>query len=135
MHMGDTGLACALVGVDAPGLVADRALLGQLLETFVYQELRRQASCLDTPCSFFHYRDRDGVEVDIVIEQGTRLVTGVEVKAAASVNQADFRGLRKLKAASGDRFAGGVVLYDGEISAGFGESMYAVPIRALWETL
>ena len=135
MHMGDTGLACALVGVDPSGLVADRALLGQLLETFVYQELRRQASCLDGPYSFFHYRDRDGVEVDIVIEQGTRLVTGVEVKAAASVSRADFRGLRKLQAATGDRFAGGVVLYDGEICAGFGESMYAVPIRALWETL
>ena len=51
------------------------------------------------------------------------------------MHPADFRGLRKLKAAAGDRFACGVVLYDGEISAGFGDSMYAVPIRALWETL
>ena len=135
MHMGDTGLACALIGADARGLAADRALLGQLLETFVFQELRRQASCLDGPYSFFHYRDRDGIEVDIVIEQGTRLVAGVEVKAAATVNQSDFRGLRKLKAAAGGRFACGIVLYDGEISAGFGDSMYAVPIRALWETI
>ena len=135
MHMGDTGLACALIGVDASGIAADRTLLGRLLETFVCQELRRQASCLEGPYSFFHYRDRDGVEVDLVIEQGTRLVAGVEVKAAATVYPADFRGLRKLKAATGDRFACGVVLYDGEISAGFGDSMYAVPIRALWEAL
>lgn len=135
MHMGDTGLACALIGVDAPGLAADRTLLGQLLETFVYQELRRQASCLEGPYSFFHYRDRDGVEVDLVIEQGTRSVAGIEVKAAATVHPADFRGLRKLKAAAGDRFVCGVVLYDGEISAGFGDSMYAVPVRALWEAL
>ena len=28
----------------------------------------------------------------------------------------------------------GVVLYDGETCAPFGEGMYAVPIRALWET-
>ncbi len=27
----------------------------------------------------------------------------------------------------------GVVFYDGETSAGFGEGLYAVPIRALWE--
>ena len=46
---------------------------------------------------------------------------------------ADFRGLRKLKEAAGKRFAGGVVLYDGEMSASFGEAMYTVPIRALWE--
>ena len=47
--------------------------------------------------------------------------------------EADFRGLRKLKEAAGKRFAGGVVLYDGETSLGFGDGLYAVPIRALWE--
>lgn len=47
---------------------------------------------------------------------------------------ADFRGLRKLVAAAGDRFAQGVVLYDGEVSASFGDRLYAVPIRRLWET-
>jgi hypothetical protein len=60
-------------------------------------------------------------------------VVGVEVKAAATVTEADFRGLRKLKEAAGKRFAGGVVLYDGETSLGFGDGLYAVPIRALWE--
>jgi hypothetical protein len=60
-------------------------------------------------------------------------VAGVEVKAGATVTAADFRGLRKLKEASGKRFASGVVLYDGEMCVGFGDSMYAVPIRALWE--
>jgi hypothetical protein len=74
------------------------------------------------------------VEVDIVIERGARAVVGVEVKAAATVTPADFRGLRKLKAATGERFAGGVVLYDGEICASFGDGLRAVPLRALWET-
>ena len=36
--------------------------------------------------------------------------------------------------AAGDRFAAGVVLYDGEACAGFGDRLFAVPIRALWET-
>jgi predicted AAA+ superfamily ATPase len=134
LHMGDTGLACALLGVDAAALAADRSLLGQLLETFVFQELRRQASWHEDPLSFFHYRDKDGGEVDIVIERGARAVAGVEVKAAASVTNADFRGLRKLKEAAGKRFTTGIVLYDGEISASFGDGMHAVPVRALWET-
>jgi uncharacterized protein len=133
LHMGDTGLACSLLGVDAAGLYADRALLGQLLETFVFQELRRQASWYADPLSFYHYRDKDGVEVDVVIERGARSVAGVEVKASATVTAADFRGLRKLKDATGRRFAGGVVLYDGETTASFGDGMFAVPIRALWE--
>ncbi len=133
LHFGDPGLACALLGADAGALKADRALLGQLVETFVFQELKRQASWHEDPLSFFYFRDRDGYEVDVVIERGARAVAGVEVKAAATVTAADFRGLRKLKEAAGKRFACGVVLYDGEMSAGFGDSMYAVPLCALWE--
>lgn len=134
LHLGDTGLACALLGVNAAGLAADRPLLGQLLETFVFQELRRQASWNDEPSTFFHYRDRDAVEVDIVIERGAQFLVGVEVKAAATVTARDFRGLRKLRETAGKRFACGVVLYDGEASAAFGDGLFAVPIRALWET-
>jgi predicted AAA+ superfamily ATPase len=133
IHVGDTGLACALLGIGAEGLAADRALLGQLLETFVFQELRRQASWHEQGSSFFHYRDKDGAEVDVVVERGARAVAGVEVKASATVNEADFRGLRKLREASGQRFAAGVVLYDGETTASFGNGMVALPIRALWE--
>jgi predicted AAA+ superfamily ATPase len=134
LHLGDTGLACALLGVDGAALAADRPLLGQLLETFVFQELRRHASWHEEPLAFFHYRDKDGAEVDIVMERGARALAGVEVKAAATVTTADFRGLRKLREAAGRRFAGGVVLYDGETSASFGDGLFAVPVRALWET-
>jgi hypothetical protein len=134
LHAGDTGLGCALMDVDVAALRSDRSLLGRLLETFVFQELRRQASWHDEPMSFFHFRDRDGVEVDLVIERGVTRVAGIEVKAAGTVTKSDFRGLHKLKEAAGKRFACGVVLYDGETCAGFGDGMYAVPVRALWET-
>ena len=134
LHLGDSGLACALLGVDAASLAADRPLLGQLLETFVFQELRRQASWRDEPIGFFHFRDKDGAEVDIVLERGARELVGVEVKASATVTVADFRGMRKLREAAGKRFAAGVVLYDGEITASFGDGFFAVPLRAVWET-
>ena len=120
--------------MDAAALKADRALLGQLLETFVFQELRRQASWQEEPLAFFHFRDKDTAEVDIVIERGARALVGIEVKASATVNAADFRGLRRLQTVSGARFAGGVVLYDGETTASFGAGLHAVPLRALWET-
>lgn len=134
LHLGDTGLACALLGVDAATLAADRPLLGQLLETFVFQELRREASWHDDPMAFHHFRDKDGVEVDIVIEGAGQRVAGIEVKAGATVRADDFRGLRKLKESAGRHFAGGVVLYDGEVIAPFGERLFAVPLRRLWES-
>lgn len=133
LHLGDTGLACSLLGMDAAALEADRSVLGQLLETFVFQELRRQAGWYEQPLAFYHYRDKDMVEVDVVIEHGARAVAGVEVKAAATVTARDFRGLRKLREAAGARFAAGVVLYDGEACASFGDGLFAVPLRLLWE--
>ncbi len=133
LHMGDTGVTAALLGLDSAALWKDRTLLGQLLETFVFQELRRQASWHESALAFHHFRDRDGAEVDIVLERGVLELAGIEVKAAATVTEADFRGLRKLQAAAGERFVSGVVLYDGESSIGFGEGLFAVPIRALWE--
>jgi hypothetical protein len=133
LHVGDTGLACSLLGAGVSSLVQDRATLGQLLETFVFQELRRQASWHEEEIHFYHYRDRDGAEVDVVLERGAGQVAGVEVKAGATVTPTDFRSLRRLQEAAGKRFAEGVVLYDGETCASFGDRLHAVPIRTLWE--
>lgn len=133
LHVGDTGVACALLRLDAQTLHANRPLLGQLLETFVFQELRRQASAHPEQISFHHFRNRDDHEVDIVLEQGMALV-GIEVKASGTVRSEDFRGLRKLQEIAGDRFACGVVLYDGETSLPFGPRLFALPIQTLWST-
>ncbi|HKX45837.1 MAG TPA: ATP-binding protein [Planctomycetota bacterium] len=132
LHVGDTGIACALLGLDAARLEADRVTFGGLLETFVLQELRRQASWRADPVDFFHFRDRDDFEVDIVLE-GEGVVAGVEVKAAATVDDTDLRGLRKLQSACGKRFGAGVVLYDGRATIEFGNALFAVPVRRLWE--
>jgi hypothetical protein len=133
LHMGDTGVTATLLGLDSGALAKDRTLLGQVLETFVFQELRRQASWNETPIAFHHFRDKDGAEVDLVLERGVSELAGIEVKASATVTEADFRGLRKLQAVAGERFVAGIILYDGESSVSFGHSLSAVPIRALWE--
>jgi predicted AAA+ superfamily ATPase len=132
LHLADSGLACALLGITATELWQDRTMLGQLLETFVYGELRRQSSGIEEPIDFSHYRDKDGAEVDIVIEHSGARVSGIEVKASSTVHPTDFRGLRRLREATGKRFTCGVVLYDGEVTVGFGDDMFAVPLAVLW---
>jgi len=133
LHMGDTGLACAMMGVSADGLKKERALFGRLVETFVYQEVNRQAGAHEATFRFYHFRDKDRAEVDIVIERGAHEIAGIEVKAGATVRSKDFRGLRKLQSGGGNRFVCGVVLYDGETSVRFGDNLFALPIRSLWE--
>jgi len=41
--------------------------------------------------------------------------------------------LADTKIAAGRRFACGVVVYDGTMSLSFGDSLFAVPVGALWE--
>ena len=132
LHVGDTGLACALLGLNSDSLMADRPLLGYLLETFVYQEVRRQASWQEEKISLYHFRDKDGAEVDIVLECAGGKLAGIEVKASATVTSSDFKGMRKLQQVAGDRFTSGIVLYDGETTVPFGDRLYAVPISYLW---
>ena len=130
LQLADTGLASSLLGINSDMLWQDRPLLGQLLETFVYQELRKHADWHEQQLRFYHFRNKDKVEVDIIIEQGLK-IAGVEVKAAATVTQQDFKGLKKLKEATGDQFAAGVVFYDGESILPFGERLFAVPVDLL----
>lgn len=132
LHIGDTGMGGALLRVDATALYEERALFGRLLETFVYQELRRQAVAQEVEPRLLHYRDRDQYEVDIVLQFGANRLGGVEVKASSTVTEGDFRGLRKLAGAAGTAFTAGVVLYDGEHTLSFGDKLYAVPIDAIW---
>lgn len=68
-----------------------------------------------------------------MLEQGYGCVAGIEVKSAAPVQAADFRGLRKLREVSGEHFVAGVVLYDGGPTIHFGDRMFGVPVRRLWE--
>jgi len=131
LHFGDTGLACSLLRLGAAELHNQRELLGQLLETFVFGEIEKQASAHPERVSLYHLRDRDGYEVDIVVQRGTHHV-GIEVKAASAVDQGDFRGLKRLRELLGPRFHSGVVLYDGGHILPFGERMLAVPLSALW---
>ena len=130
LHLTDTGLAAALLGVKAEALWQDRPLLGQLLETWVHQEVRKQADWQADAVRFHHYRNKDKVEVDLVLQQG-RSLAAIEVKAAASLFPADFNGLKKLRAAEGKRFVAGALFYDGEAILPFGDRLHALPLSLL----
>lgn len=130
----DTGLAARLNHVSpaamAPGAVSQVA--GGLLESFVAAELRRQLVWADTAAQLFHFRDRDGREVDIVLESEDRRVAGVEMKAAGFVSKSDFKGLAFLRDKLRDRFTLGVVFHTGPAALPFGDRLWALPYSTLW---
>jgi predicted AAA+ superfamily ATPase len=135
VSVADTGLAAHLAGADIDGLERDvsSTLTGGLIEGFVTGELAKQSGWSERRFGMSHYRDDEGREVDIVLEDRKREVVGVEVKAASTVGPKDFRGLEYLRDKIGDRFVSGIVLYTGTRSVPFGERLWALPLSTLWE--
>ncbi|MGV9408473.1 ATP-binding protein [Nocardia sp. NPDC003693] len=130
--MVDSGIATHLCGADARALRAPNGPLGPLLESFVTAEVARQLTWAEQEIRMYHYRTRDNVEVDIILENNRHQVIAIEVKAATTVKGEDFRGLRHLSDRLGDDLLAGYVLYTGTEILPFGPKFRAVPIDALW---
>jgi predicted AAA+ superfamily ATPase len=129
----DTGLACGLLGRNADGLgLATSPLTGPLLESFVTMELVKQRGWSHRQPTIRHWRDRNGAEVDLIVEDDSGTIAGVEVKAASTVSPADVKHLRGLRDKLGDRFTAGVVLYLGERVVPLGEGIWGLPVSMLW---
>lgn len=132
VHFLDSGLLSALANVTLDRLGQNRTLFGPLLETFVLAEIAKLATWSKVRHSLYHYRDKDGAEVDIVVERDNGSVIGIEVKASATVDSKDFSGLRKLASACGSAFRFGIVVFDGKQPVPFGDRLVAAPISCLW---
>ena len=130
----DPGLAAWLIGKTAAALEdpTDPAT-GQLVETFVFTELRRQVTWAETEVGLFHWRDRNNAEVDLILEAADGRVAGLEVKSGHTPRPEWFRWLGELRDSLGGKFSVGVALYAGDQVLPFGDRLLAIPISALWE--
>lgn len=94
MHLLDTGITCRSLNAIPDALKSDRELLGHLLETFVFYELKKQASWAERDITFFFYRDKDQYEVDLILESDGQFLA-IEIKAEATVRKSDFAGIER----------------------------------------
>lgn len=132
VHIIDSGLAAMFHQLAPEQWMTKSQIFGQLLESFVLQQIRVQASWLDRSLSFSHYRDKDQKEVDIVIEDGSD-VYGIEIKKSSTIQDKDGTGLRILAAQAGANFKGGVIFYSGQHTLPLPlPNCFAVPITQLW---
>lgn len=134
LHVADTGMLCSLIGVDAKRLETDGGIAGSVFETFVVNEIVRQASAdgLGPLLNLYHFRDRRGHEVDLVIEHAGGDVVAVEVKASATPRLRDISGLTELRDQLGERFRLGLLLHLGPDTIPMGDRISAVPLMGLW---
>ncbi len=132
VYITDSGLLAHLLATDPRRMADEPTQFGQVLESFVVNEIDRQATWSDVPVRLLHYRTHVGREVDLVLEDDRGRIVGVEVKATASPVASDFNGLRSLADAAGERFHRGVLLCLSREPVSFGPRLQTLPISALW---
>lgn len=139
VHVIDSGVAARLLRVGPEKLAGlDPTTLtefGNLLETFVVGELRKQVSWLDGPVTVGHWRTHDGDEVDYVVEFDDGRILAFEVKANERVSGNDLKGLRTLRDVLGDRFIAGIAFSAGSRSYSYEDRVHVMPVDRLWRPI
>ena len=95
-------------------------------------EVRKQLGWAEAPVALSHFRDRSGVEVDLILEHADGRIVAVEVKGTRSPGEGDLRGLRFLRDRLGARFHHGFLLTAAPEALRVGDRIAALPVDALW---
>ena len=88
LYFFDSGLLCFLLGIREPDQLRQHPMRGAVFESWVISEVLKACYHRGVSPSAFFFQDRRGHEVDLVVEQGTR-ITAAEIKSASTLT-ADF---------------------------------------------
>ncbi|HZF08559.1 MAG TPA: ATP-binding protein [Thermoanaerobaculia bacterium] len=119
LYFYDAGLAASLLNLESPGQLATHPLRGALFETWVVAEVTKAHLHRGHRPRLSYYRDRSGLEIDLILEKGSDLVL-VEIKSAQTPSSYPFAAFERFGAAlageEAPRIAGRIVVYGGEES-------------------
>jgi len=133
VYMVDSGLLAYLLDTNLDKALSNSTHMGRIVENFVVGELRKQATWSKKHVELYHSRMMTGEEVDVILEDRSGNVVGIEIKSNEGVGPEDLKGLRFLRDKIGKRFVMGIVFYAGSQYMPFENNLYALPINALWD--
>ena len=133
-HFVDPSLAVAALRTSPQALLADLNYFGFLFESMVIRDLRVYAQAADA--QVFHYREKDGLEVDAVVEAADGRWAAFEIKLGERWVEEGATNLRRLakrlaETDHGRPAALAVILPSGYGYAGDNADVGLIPIVAL----
>ena len=103
VYLGDSGLACHLLGIRTQADLDRSPFLGSLFEGYVASEILKSQVNRGRPKELYHFRDQQGLEVDFLFPHPHGGTWMVECKASRTPLPAMARPLESLRRAMGDR--------------------------------
>jgi predicted AAA+ superfamily ATPase len=113
LYFYDSGLAAWLLSIQGPDHLAIHPQRGSLFEGLIISELLKDRFNRGLTSNLYFWRNNLGDEIDVVIDQGTRLVP-VEIKSGETLNQDYFRSLKKWKKMTSGAAGPSYLVYGGE---------------------
>ncbi|MDR3134069.1 MAG: ATP-binding protein [Prevotellaceae bacterium] len=123
LYFYDTGLACSLLSIENTTQLNTHFLRGSLFENWAVTEYLKQSYAKAKEPEIYFWRDSNGNEIDLLIEQGGQL-QAVELKSNSTMHSDDFKGLRYWQALSGVSPATCRVVYTGSLSLKTEKGLY-----------
>jgi predicted AAA+ superfamily ATPase len=115
LHFHDTGLACWLLGIRSAEQLRSHPLRGAIFETWVVSEVLKHRTNRGLGGGLSFYRDKDGIEADLVVDDAGKLVA-IEAKSAATAARSFFDESARVRALLGadDRPVESLIVYGGD---------------------
>ncbi len=126
----DTGILSYLLQITTEDEYENSHYKGDILETFVYDELIKAKTYSTKKCELYYYRTSDKKEIDFILDFSSKVVA-IEIKSSKSVSKDDFKHIYHLQTQLNKEFNKGIVLYNGEQVLKIDENMYAIPFGFL----
>lgn len=101
LYFYDTGLVCWLLGIRMPGQLRSHSLRGAIFATWVVSEIVKHRTNRGIGGGLSFYRDKNGAEVDLVIQHPGRVML-VEAKSSATASSSMFDGAKRVRARGPD---------------------------------
>jgi uncharacterized protein len=130
IYFTDTGTLCHLAGLKEPQHAASGPMGGQIFETAVLAEIVKTFRNRGEDPKVYFWRTSAGVEVDIIVDVGTRLIP-IEVKLSATPNPSMAGGLISFRKDFGKKAPQGYLVHPGDVLLPLGENITALPFSSL----
>ena len=96
LYFVDSGLLCHLLGIPDEKTLKDSPFRGAVLEGYVAAEVTKHRLHRGRERGLYYFRDRQGLEVDFVLDQGNRKLMLLEVKSTRSPMPHDGQSMMQL---------------------------------------
>lgn len=130
LFMTDSGLLAHLLNIQNGEQLLASPGKGNVVETFIYSELRKHIYYSSKQPQIYHYRTNDQKEIGFIIEKGDKIFA-VEVKSSQSIKKDAFKHIADFQKKFSAHVTG-IVFYSGDTILSFGDAQhkrYAVPMN------